>query len=98
MRRAASGGVELLAQTLDAHATAFHFGDGFQGEAGIAAQAVQAIDQELIEAVQAGVGKDARTGGTQMEGERAGDAVIGVDGAHAELMESAKSFRQIRAE
>jgi hypothetical protein len=45
------GGIELLSEAFDAHATTFQLGDGFQVEAGIAAQAIQAIDQEVIEAV-----------------------------------------------
>jgi hypothetical protein len=71
---AGGSGIELLGEALDADATAFQFSHGFQGETGIAAETVEAIDQELIEAMEAGVGEDASTGGAQGKRHDARDA------------------------
>ena len=81
------GGIEVPGKALDAHAAHFQFGYGFQRETGFAAQAIQFVDQQLIEAVEARIG-DAGTGGEARQGQDAGDPLIGVDGADDELVET----------
>ncbi|HUE02013.1 MAG TPA: hypothetical protein VMR62_20760, partial [Bryobacteraceae bacterium] len=68
------------------------FGDGLQGEARSAAEPIQAKDEELIEAVQAGVGEDAGAGGTGVKRQSAGDPIVGVDGADRKLVQGAVAF------
>ena len=82
------GGIEVPGKALDAHAAHFQFGCGFQRETGFAAQAIQFVDQQLIEAVEAGIGQDAGTSGAARQGQDAGDPLIGVDGADDELVET----------
>jgi hypothetical protein len=89
---AGGSGIELLGEALDADATAFQFSHGFQGETGIAAETVEAIDQELIEAMEAGVGEDASTGRAKVKRHDARDAIIGVDGGDVELVEGTKAI------
>ena len=79
----------------DAHAALFQFGDGLQSKASIAAQAVEAIDQELIKAVQAGIGEDAGASRTEVKGHCAGDSIIGINGADVELVQSAEAFGEL---
>ncbi len=52
--------------------------DEQKGEEGIPAQAIQAIDQELMEAVQAGIGDATGTGGPQGKRHSTRDGIIGV--------------------
>jgi hypothetical protein len=89
---AGGGGIEVLGEALDAHAMLFQFGDGLQGEARSAAEPIQAKDEELIEAVQAGVGEDAGAGGTGVKRQSAGDPIVGVDGADRKLVQGAVAF------
>jgi hypothetical protein len=73
----------------------FQFGDGLQGEAGIAAQTIQAIDDQLIKAVEAGIGEDASTGGAGVERHRTGNAIVGVDGANGKPVKGAVAIGEL---
>jgi hypothetical protein len=58
-------------------------------------KAIQSIDQQLIEAVQAGIGENAGAGGPAGQRQGAGDAIIGVDGADLDMVESAVTFGEL---
>jgi len=58
-------------------------------------RSAHAHPQQLIETVEARIGEDAGTGGAALQGQDAGDPIIGVDGADDEWMESAIAFSEL---
>ena len=62
-------------------------GDGIENEPGIAAQAVQFEDQQLIELVQLGIFEQTSAQRTQLDGHGAGDAVVGIGLMNLQLVQ-----------
>ena len=77
----------FLGHAADAHAELFEFGDGVQDQAGFSTEAVELVDEELIELAAPGVVENLAAFRTPIQRDGPGNAVIGVKAGNREAVQ-----------